>query len=64
MPAGSGHPRIWVEILEAARKEGCDSNSGALQEFFFCGGPLQPTNLSSFQLVAVPKASGTEALVE
>lgn len=29
MPAGSGHPRIWVEVLETARKEGCDSNSGA-----------------------------------
>lgn len=30
-PTCLGRPRIWVEVLEeAARKEGCNSDSGAL----------------------------------
>lgn len=45
LPACSGRPRIWVEVLkEAARKEGCGSDSGVLQDC--SAGPLcwQPTS--------------------
>lgn len=49
MPAGSGHPRIWVEILETARKEGWWPTALSHQESFSCQVPAAPPALPLFK---------------